>query len=191
MRITETDHDRTTFHPNGGPMPSDAMTRTTHTTGDLMTETTDQPSPTFHRSAHGAAMPSDEMTRAMHTTGDPMTEIHDETQPETRTAIANRGQMPPDAPPDDEPIPDTLRMITPDDAARAELNGVAYGLGVDELRVLVRIGERLKLGRRQYGRLYLPTDARNFRAEATEEVEDALVYLACAWLKSELHEVTR
>jgi hypothetical protein len=103
-----------------------------------------------------------------------------------------RGPMPPDQPPDDDPIPDTLRMITPDDAARAALTGVACELGIDELRVLTRIGERLKMGRRTYGSLYLPTDTRAFRTtEAREELEDALVYLACAWLKAEAHEVTR
>jgi hypothetical protein len=133
-------------------------------------------------------MPSQPMNPTTHMSGDPMTEfhIHDD------TPTASRGPMPPDPLPDDEPIPDTLRMITPDDAARAELHGVATGLGVDELRVLVRIGERLQLGRRQYGRLYLPNDTRSFRAtEARQELEDALVYLACAWLKAELHEVAR
>jgi hypothetical protein len=91
----------------------------------------------------------------------------------------------------EEPIPDTLRMITPEDAARATLNGVACNLGRDEVRVLTRIAERLQLGRRAYGPLYLATDPRTFRGkEAREELEDALVYLACAWLK-EAQEVTR
>ena len=44
----------------------------------------------------------------------------------------------------DEPIPDTLPMLTPHDAARAVLTGVACELGLDEVRVLVRIGERLQ-----------------------------------------------
>jgi hypothetical protein len=37
------------------------------------------------------------------------------------------------------------------------------------------------------------TDPRKFRSkEAREELEDALVYLACAWLKTEFNlEVTR
>ena len=92
----------------------------------------------------------------------------------------------------DEPIPDTLRMITPEDAARAALEGVVCNLGPDEVRVLTRIAERLNVGRRLYGALYLAADARAFRGkEAREELEDALVYLACAWLKTETHEVTR
>ncbi len=91
----------------------------------------------------------------------------------------------------EEPIPDTLRMITPEDAARAMLNGVACNLGRDEVRVLTRIAERLQVGRRAYGPLYLATDTRTFRGkEAREELEDALVYLACAWLK-EAEGVTR
>jgi hypothetical protein len=86
----------------------------------------------------------------------------------------------------EEPIPDTVRMITPHDAARAALTGIACELGHDEVRVLVRIGERLKAGRRQYGRLCLANDPRTFRSkEAREELEDALVYFACAWLKAE------
>jgi hypothetical protein len=90
----------------------------------------------------------------------------------------------------EEPIPDTLRMITPEDAARAVLNGAASDLGRDEVRVLTRIAERLKAGRRQYGPLHLASDTRTFRGvEAREELEDALVYLACAWLKAE--EVSR
>jgi hypothetical protein len=90
----------------------------------------------------------------------------------------------------DEPIPDTLPMLTPHDAARAMLTGVACELGLDEVRVLVRIGERLKAGGRQYGRLHLASDMRAFRnMEAREELEDALVYLACAWLKAETREV--
>ena len=65
-------------------------------------------------------------------------------------------------------------------------------LGRDEVRVLTRIAERLHVGSRMYGPFYLATDARVFRdKEAREEIEDALVYLACAWLKAETEEVTR
>jgi len=93
---------------------------------------------------------------------------------------------------EEEPIPDTLPMITSEDAARATLNGVACDLGRDEVRVLTRIAERLRLGSRVYGPLTLAHDLRSFRGkEAREELEDALVYLACAWLKTETHlEVT-
>ena len=92
----------------------------------------------------------------------------------------------------EEPIPDTLRLIPPEDAGRATLNGAVDNLGRDEVRVLTRIAERLALGRRAYGPLDLATDPRTFRSkEAREELEDALVYLACAWLKAEAEEVTR
>ena len=90
----------------------------------------------------------------------------------------------------EEPIPETLRMITPEDAARATLNGAAESLGRDEVRVLTRIAEHLLLGRRAYGPLYLATDPRTFRSkEPREELEDVLVYLACAWPKAEALEV--
>ena len=70
-----------------------------------------------------------------------------------------------------------------------ELAGVACQLGDDELRVLVRIAERLRHGASVYGPLRIATDARAFRAkEAREEIEDALVYLACAWLKQQTTE---
>ena len=92
----------------------------------------------------------------------------------------------------EEPIPDTLRLIPPEDAGRATLNGAVDNLGRDEVRVLTRIAERLVLGRRAYGPLDIATDSRTFRCkEAREELEDALVYLACAWLKAEAEEVTR
>jgi hypothetical protein len=156
MRTTETDHDLTTLHADGGPMPSDhdKATATHHPTGGPMTET-----------ANSAANPD---------------------QPNGASMIA-------DPPNDfDEPMPDTLRMITPEDAARASLNGVARNLGRDEVRVLTRIAERLEVGARIYGPLFLATDGRTFRSkEAREELEDALVYLACAWLKGELHNGAR
>jgi hypothetical protein len=90
----------------------------------------------------------------------------------------------------EDPVPDTLRMITPEDAARAMLHGVACNLGRDEVRVLTRVAERLRAGRLVYGPLTLACDVRSFRGkEAREELEDALVYLACAWLKAETQEV--
>ena len=160
MRMTETDHDTTTFHPDGAPMPND----------------------------------HDQATAADHLTGGPMTET---AMPQANPDPLNGAPMTSDAPVDppddfDEPIPDTLRMITPEDAARAVLNGIVGSLGRDEVRVLTRIAQRLQVGRRLYGPFYLATDARVFRdTEARQELEDALVYLACAWLKAETQEVTR
>jgi hypothetical protein len=67
-----------------------------------------------------------------------------------------------------------------------ELAGLACQLGDDELRVLVRIAQRLRLGAGIYGPLCIARDTRAFRTkEAREELEDALVYFACAWLKQE------
>ena len=84
----------------------------------------------------------------------------------------------------DDFIPDTERA--PDMGPRTALDVAVSRLGPDEQRVLTRIAERLVHGRTVYGRLNLADDARAFRAcEAREELEDALVYLACAWLKSE------
>src|SRR5580658_4028902 len=81
-------------------------------------------------------------------------------------------------------IPDTLRMLTPEDAARAGLRSIILTLGFEEVLVLGRIAERLRRGQEQYGFLHVASDRRSFRStEAREELEDALVYLACSWLK--------
>ena len=76
-------------------------------------------------------------------------------------------------------------MSLPVQPAWKELADHAAALGEDELRVLARIAARLRMGAGVYGRLHIDTDTRAFRNEAREEIEDALVYLACAWLKKE------
>jgi hypothetical protein len=69
------------------------------------------------------------------------------------------------------------------DAVRAELGALGEKLEADELRVLVSIARRLLDGIRAYGPFDLARDRRDFRSkEAREELEDALVYLACGWL---------
>jgi hypothetical protein len=76
--------------------------------------------------------------------------------------------------------------VSPATGARRELATLVAQLGDDEVRVLARIAERLRNGARVYGRMELATDKRAFRTrEAREELEDALVYLACAWLKEQ------
>lgn len=71
--------------------------------------------------------------------------------------------------------------------ARMELTLAMVGLGADEVRVLARIAERLAMGAKHYGALRVASDARDFGGkEAREEIEDALVYFACAWLKREV-----
>jgi hypothetical protein len=70
--------------------------------------------------------------------------------------------------------------------ARVSLQKLLSQLGRDEVRVLTRIAQRLLEGRRVYGALDLRRDRRAFLAkEAREEVEDFLVYAACAWLQRE------
>jgi hypothetical protein len=72
------------------------------------------------------------------------------------------------------------------DSAWRELTAITAQLGDDEVRVLVRIAQRLQGGMHRYGQLYLNVDRREFRrTEARQEIEDALVYLACAWLKDQ------
>jgi hypothetical protein len=67
---------------------------------------------------------------------------------------------------------------------REELLAVVDTLGADEIRVLTRIGARLQLGTQIYGLLDVARDRRDFDGkEAREEVEDFLVYMACAWLR--------
>ena len=86
-----------------------------------------------------------------------------------------------------------IQFINPSDtqpvaltAARAELEDLLDDLGPDETRVLVSIAHRLRHGAEVYGELEVALDRRDFRKkEAREELEDALVYLACAWLKTE------
>ncbi len=56
-------------------------------------------------------------------------------------------------------------------------------LGTDELRVLVLVAERLRIGQRRYGRLDVATDRRDWHAEAGDEVADASVYAACGLLR--------
>ena len=83
-----------------------------------------------------------------------------------------------------EDEPDTIR--NPDLGTLCALDQAIAKLGRDEHRVLTRIAERLVHGAESYGPLDISSDRRSFRSrEAREEVEDALVYFACAWLKGE------
>jgi hypothetical protein len=129
---------------------------------------------------HGAPMPDpiDPSTEAT-AHGEPMT---DQTHLFPQPSESQRELMTND----EEAMADTQRMLTPEDAARATLSGLACELGHDEVRVLTRIAQRLRGGRDTYGPLDLSVDTRTFRGkEAREEIEDALVYLACAWLQDQ------
>ena len=92
----------------------------------------------------------------------------------------------PETSPIDETDPDTERMPFVRHDAHLQLDRAVEQLGPDEVFVLARIAERLTEGAKVYGPLQLATDTRDFRSkEAREELEDALVYLACAWLKAD------
>jgi hypothetical protein len=69
---------------------------------------------------------------------------------------------------------------------RCELEDVLDDLGPDETRVLTSIAHRLRQGAEVYGELEVALDRRDFRKkEAREQLEDALVHLACAWLQAQ------
>ncbi len=77
----------------------------------------------------------------------------------------------------------SIVRIRQEDDPRDALDTIVDTLGDDEVRVLTRIAERLRRGAAIYGALDAARDRRDFRAEAREEVEDFLVYVACEWLR--------
>lgn len=70
----------------------------------------------------------------------------------------------------------------PEPDARLAVGSVAWvsvaGLGPDELRVVMHVIERLRIGRERYGPLDLATNPKDWRNEATEEFLDGAIYLA-------------
>ena len=68
------------------------------------------------------------------------------------------------------------------DTAR-QLLELCAELGADELRVLLLVAERLRIGQRRYGRFDLVTDRRDFQHESLEEIADAMVYAACGLMR--------
>jgi hypothetical protein len=75
-------------------------------------------------------------------------------------------------------------MTGTDGASMAErLVEICAELGADELRVVILVAERLRVGQRRYGRFDVGTDRRDFHHEAIEEVADALVYAACGLMR--------
>jgi len=71
----------------------------------------------------------------------------------------------------------------PAHALRRELAMLAARLGADELRVLVLLATRVRVGQTRYGRLDLRRDRRDLRREAVDELADGLFYLAAAALR--------
>jgi hypothetical protein len=60
----------------------------------------------------------------------------------------------------------------------------AWGhLGANEREVLALVAARLVAGDREYGRLRLAADPRDFGREALEEAADGLVYCAAALMR--------
>jgi hypothetical protein len=75
-------------------------------------------------------------------------------------------------------------MIATDGAPMAQrLVEICGELGTEELRVLILVAERLRIGQRRYGRFDLATDGRDWYAEAADEIADALVYAACGLMR--------
>ena len=52
------------------------------------------------------------------------------------------------------------------------------GLGADEIRVLRRIADRLRMGAKQYGALDIKNDKRDWREEGAQEALDLAVYMS-------------
>lgn len=69
-------------------------------------------------------------------------------------------------------------------AALGRLCAAVTQLGDDEVRVLAEIARRLLFGQGVYGRLTLASDPRDMQREASEELLDGCVYLACASLRA-------
>ena len=69
------------------------------------------------------------------------------------------------------------------DAALIALVSECRSLGEGELHVLEAIAKRLRMGRQQYGALRPAADSRDWKHEATEELLDGCVYLACETLR--------
>ena len=71
-----------------------------------------------------------------------------------------------------------------DDVERATVTAMNR-LNDDEKRVILLVARRLIIGRAAYGGLQIGVDKRDMRAESSEELLDACVYLAIASLKKE------
>jgi hypothetical protein len=64
-----------------------------------------------------------------------------------------------------------------------ELSGIVASLGPDEHRVMLVLARRLAAGQRQYGRLDLASDVRDWALERSLEIQDLLIYSAFEALK--------
>jgi hypothetical protein len=69
------------------------------------------------------------------------------------------------------------------DGLRARIADFLGQLGPDELEVTLLVVEGLARGRIVYGELRVAHDGRDFRAEASAELRDAIVYVAAELLR--------
>jgi hypothetical protein len=76
-------------------------------------------------------------------------------------------------------------------ALRARIGALAELLGPDELAVLEMVAQGLARGRAVYGELDVVRDRRDFRAEAGEELRDAMVYLGSELIRMHRRGVDR
>jgi len=80
------------------------------------------------------------------------------------------------------------------DGRRVALSGLLRAcepLGVDELKVLGWIAQRLAQGEQEYGRLDLASDRRDFVQERSEEIADMLIYSGMAELRRALGKAAK
>jgi hypothetical protein len=68
------------------------------------------------------------------------------------------------------------------DAARSTLCKVLFGLGHDELRVLMRLAMQMSVGIERHGPLELEGEALEFVRGARDEIEQVVVYFTCVLL---------
>ena len=71
-------------------------------------------------------------------------------------------------------------------SALGNLQAVLAELGPDEVRVIEYLARRLLEGQREYGRIDLVADPRDFARERCAEIGDLLVYSAFQALRREL-----
>lgn len=67
--------------------------------------------------------------------------------------------------------------MTPDAFIR-QIAEVSIGASADELRVIICVAERLRMGRDVYGPLNVKTSGRDYAKDLREEIYDAMAYCA-------------
>lgn len=70
------------------------------------------------------------------------------------------------------------------EAAWRKFYNASKDLGHQEIEVLALLAQRLLLGQRNYAKLDLENDTRDFKKERSEEIQDLLIYSAFDTLRS-------